>query len=143
MQYNLKFIKQEDFENHVKKTIEEYGEILKKINLKKFNKNIIDPIKLLFDKNILNKTYKEIIELELTRQRDKSNNNAIGYFHQNIFKYINNCKVPKEGWDVVYEDINSKIIYYIEMKNKHNTMNSSSRQKHIYKNAKSFIKFKR
>ncbi|WP_322959024.1 Eco47II family restriction endonuclease [Mycoplasmopsis cynos] len=126
MQYNLKFIKQEDFENHVKKTIEEYGEILKKINLKKFNKNIIDPIKLLFDKNILNKTYKEIIELELTRQRDKSNNNAIGYFHQNIFKYINNCKVPKEGWDVVYEDINSKIIYYIEMKNKHNTMNSSS-----------------
>ncbi|UWD34477.1 Eco47II family restriction endonuclease [Mesomycoplasma molare] len=126
MKYNLKFIKEEDFEYHVKKTIMEYGEILKKINLKKFNKNIIDPIKLLFDKNILNKTYKEIIELELHRQRDKSNNNAIGYFHQNIFKYIKNCKIPKEGWDIIYEDEISKTVYYIEMKNKHNTMNSSS-----------------
>lgn len=124
MEYNLKFIKQEDFENHVKKTISQYGEILRKIDLKKFNKNIIDPIKLLFDKNVLNKTYREIIELEINRQRDKSNNNAIGYFHQNIFKYINNCKVPKEGWDVIYENLET--VYYIEMKNKHNTMNSSS-----------------
>lgn len=126
MCYKLKFIKQEDFENHVSKTINEYGEILRKMDLRKFNKNVVDPIKLIFDKNVLNKTYEEIIELEINRQRDKSNNNAIGYFHQNIFKYIKNCIVPKEGWDIIYEDKVSGIKYFIEMKNKHNTMNSSS-----------------
>ena len=66
----------------------------------------------------------EIITLEIHRQRDKSNNNSIGYFHQNIFKYIEKCEVPENGWDIIF---NKK--YYIEMKNKHNTMNSSSSAK--------------
>ncbi|WP_434334428.1 Eco47II family restriction endonuclease [Mycoplasma capricolum subsp. capricolum] len=118
----LDFIKQEDFEKHVIDTINQYRESLKSINLKKFNRNIIDPIKLIFDKNIFNKEFKEIIELEISRQRDKTNNNVIGYFHQNIFKYIKNCKVPSQGWDIIFQgDENT---YYVEMKNKHNTMNS-------------------
>ena len=63
---------------------------------------------------------------------DKSNSNNIGYFQQNIFKYIHhkdkkdtNWNVPKKGFDIVNEQ--EKI--YVEMKNKHNTMNSSSSQK--------------
>ena len=69
----------------------------------------------------------ETIENEIVRQRDKTNNNAIGYFHQNMFKYIKNCDVPQTGFDVVYDNGVDKI--YVEMKNKHNTMNSSSSQK--------------
>ncbi|WP_107598190.1 Eco47II family restriction endonuclease [Clostridioides difficile] len=126
--YNLSFISEEDFECHVTKTIESYNNTLKSINLDKFNSNIIDPIKLIFDKNVFKKSFEEIIELEIHRQRDKSNTNAIGYFHQNIFKYIDNCEVPNEGWDIIVTmENNSKI--YVEMKNKHNTMNSSSSQK--------------
>lgn len=125
--YILDFITQEDFENHVANTLKQYEETLKSINLKKFNKNIIDPIKLLFDKNIFNQTFEETIKMELQRQRDKTNNNIIGYFHQNIFKYIKNCIVPAEGWDIIYTS--DKYTYYIEMKNKHNTMNSSSEAK--------------
>lgn len=125
--YNLDFISQVDFEKHVTQTIRAYQGSLSSIDLKLFNKNIIDPIKLVFDKNVYNKTYEEIIKFEIQRQRDKSNNNAIGYFHQNIFKYINGCKVPKEGWDIIFNGENMD--YYVELKNKHNTMNSSSSSK--------------
>lgn len=126
-EYCLDFIKEEDFIFHVKETLKEYKDTLKSINLKKFNSNIVDPIKLLFDKEVYNKSFKEIIDLEIQRQRDKSNSNIIGYFHQNLFKYVNNCEVPKEGWDIIFKDKNNT--YYIEMKNKHNTMNSSSSAK--------------
>lgn len=129
MEYKIKFISQVDLTQHVKRTIDTYGQILKTIDLKRFNANIIDPIKLCFDKNIYNKTYEEIIDNEIFRQRDKSNTNAIGYFHQNIFNYIPNCIVPKEGWDIIYTNPQTGQKIYVEMKNKHNTMNSASSQK--------------
>ena len=130
-EFILDFISQSDFEKHVLKTLNEYQEVLKSIDLKKFNSNIIDPIKLLFDKHIYVKSYEEIIALELQRQRDKSNNNSIGYFHQNIFHYIKGCEVPKSGWDIVFKG--EKNSYFVELKNKHNTMNSSSSQKTFMK----------
>lgn len=126
--YNISFIKQEDFEKHVAKTIATYNETLKSIDLTKFNSNIIDPIKLTFDKALFRKSIEEIIELEIHRQRDKSNTNAIGYFHQNMFRYIGGCEVPQQGFDVIVTQKDGKKIY-VEMKNKHNTMNSSSAQK--------------
>ncbi|MDD6489737.1 MAG: Eco47II family restriction endonuclease [Clostridia bacterium] len=126
--YDLNFISQTDFEHHVSDTILTYNKTLQSINLEKFNMNIIDPIKLLFDKNVFDKSFKEIIDMEIQRQRDKSNTNAIGYFHQNIFRYISYCEVPKEGWDVIVRKPDKPVIY-VEMKNKHNTMNSSSAQK--------------
>lgn len=77
--YCIPFIKQEDFENHVAQTIKTYNTTLKSIDLAKFNSNIIDPIKLTFDKALFRKSIEDIIELEIHRQRDKSNTNAIGY----------------------------------------------------------------
>ena len=77
---------------------------------------------------IVEEKEKEIIELEIHRQRDKSNTNAIGYFHQYMFKYIENCEVPLHGFDVIVTKKDGTKIY-VEMKNKHNTMNSSSGQK--------------
>ena len=141
MPWNIQFISEENFKNHVSSTIEKYGKKLESYDIKKFNKNIIDPIKLIFDKTVYRSSWHEIISNEIFRQRDKSNNNDIGYFHQRIFQYIKNCHVPdngKEGgWDVIYEnkdgiqlpdgDIVHRI--YVEMKNKHNTMNSASSSK--------------
>ena len=86
--WNLTFITEEDFTNHVKATIEKYGEKLESFDLKRFNKNIIDPIKLIFDKTVYQSSWEEIVSNEIFRQRDKSNNNDIGYFHQRIFQYI-------------------------------------------------------
>lgn len=121
--YGLNFISDTDFFNHVKETVKKYRF---QIDLKKFNKNLIDPIKLTFDSTVYNKQINNVIENEIIRQMDKSNTNHIGYFHQNIFKYIGEgWNVPKSGYDIVNLENN----YYVEMKNKHNTMNSSSSQK--------------
>ena len=81
--YQLGFIPNETIFNHVKQTVELYRA---HINLKEFNKNIIDPIKLTFDSKVYGKTFEEIIEAECIRQIDKTNSNRIGYFHQNLFR---------------------------------------------------------
>lgn len=148
MTWPLNFINEKDFYNHVKATIEKYGEKLQSFDLKRFNKNIIDPIKLIFDKTVYHNSWDEIIKSEIFRQRDKSNNNDIGYFHQKIFRYIEHCKVPKEGWDVIYKNpkgitlpdgsIVSSI--YVEMKNKHNTMNAASSGKTFIKMQNQILK---
>lgn len=143
--WKLNFITEQDFTNHVKSTIAKYGEKLESYDLKRFNKNIIDPIKLIFDKTVYQATWDEIVSNEIFRQRDKSNNNDIGYFHQRIFQYIDHCHVPPNGeeggWDVIYEngdgipipDAGSVHTVYVEMKNKHNTMNSASAGKTFIK----------
>ncbi len=145
MIWTLDFISEDDLTNHVKATIEKYGEKLESFDIKRFNKNIIDPIKLIFDKTVYHSSWEEIVGNEIFRQRDKSNNNDIGYFHQRIFQYISGCRVPdngKEGgWDVIYENPNGislpdgSIVHtvYVEMKNKHNTMNSASAGKTFIK----------
>lgn len=54
MGWDLDFISEEDFKKHVQETIMKYGEKLKSYDLKRFNSNLIDPIKLIFDKSIYN-----------------------------------------------------------------------------------------
>lgn len=143
--WSLDFIRKNDFVSHVKATIEKYGEKLESFDLKRFNKNLIDPIKLIFDKTVYQSTWEDIVRNEVFRQRDKSNNNDIGYFHQRIFQYIKNCHVPSNGeeggWDVIFENTNGiampdgSVVHtvYVEMKNKHNTMNSASAGKTFIK----------
>ncbi|MDY3224565.1 MAG: Eco47II family restriction endonuclease [Candidatus Faecousia sp.] len=145
MSWALSFITEEDFTNHVRATIQKYGEKLESFDIKRFNKNIIDPVKLIFDKTVYRSTWEETISNEIFRQRDKSNNNDIGYFHQRIFQYIANCHVPPNGeeggCDVIYRNPEGialpegSVVHtvYVEMKNKHNTMNSSA-------SGKTFIK---
>lgn len=121
--YDLSFISNEDLYNHTKDTVEKYRF---QVDLAKFNKNLIDPIKLTFDSKVYDRDIQSVIESEIVRQMDKSNTNHIGYFHQNIFNYIGDgWSVPTNGYDIV----NLGKHYYVEMKNKHNTMNSSSSQK--------------
>lgn len=150
--WTLDFITEEDFTNHVKATIEKYGEKLESFDLKRFNKNIVDPVKLIFDKTVYRSSWEEIISNEIFRQRDKSNNNDIGYFHQRIFQYINKCRVPDNGqeggWDVIYENPDGitlpdgSVVHtvYVEMKNKHNTMNSASAGKTFIKMQNQILK---
>lgn len=143
--WSLRFISEQDFTTHVKATIEKYGEKLESFDLKRFNRNTIDPIKLIFDKTVYRSSWEEIVSNEIFRQRDKSNNNDIGYFHQRIFQYIPHCRVPPNGeeggWDVIYENPDGISIpdagrvhtVYVEMKNKHNTMNSAAAGKTFIK----------
>ncbi|MBP5601538.1 MAG: Eco47II family restriction endonuclease [Treponema sp.] len=126
-EYKLGFISDEDIFKHVKETVSKYRY---HIDLNSFNSNIIDPIKLTFDSKIYNQTLKQTIENECIRQIDKTNSNNIGYFHQNIFKYAKNgWTVPHNGEDDSFDVTNHERHIFCEVKNKHNTMNSSSSQK--------------
>ncbi len=130
--YNLSFVSDAAIFEHVKNTVLKYRF---DINLYDFNNNLIDPIKLTFDSKVYRKSISSVIEAEVIRQLDKSNNNHIGYFHQNLFGIIGN------GWEVLekgYDIVNRSKNIYVEMKNKHNTMNSSSSQK-IYMNMQNTI----
>ena len=121
--YGLDFISSTDLYNHVFETASSYSF---KMNLKEFNSNLIDPVKLTFDSIVYSQGIEKTIENEVLRQLDKSNSNKIGFFHQNIFKYFGNgWNVPERGYDI----INEKEKIFVEMKNKHNTMNSSSSAK--------------
>ena len=126
--YNLQFISDTDLYNHVFKTVSAYSF---EMDLKKFNSNLVDPIKLTFDSIVYEQSFEDTIENEVLRQLDKTNSNLIGYFHQNIFEYFSNdWDVPKQGYDI--ENLKEKV--FVEMKNKHNTMNSSS-------SAKTYMRF--
>lgn len=152
MSWDISFISEKEFTEHVKLTIEKYGDKLEPFDLKKFNKNIIDPIKLIFDKSVYQTSWDTALSNEIFRQRDKSNNNDIGYFHQKIFSYFKNCTVPENGqeggWDVIYRnsggielpDGNVVHTVYAEMKNKHNTMNSASAGKTFIKMQSQLLK---
>lgn len=123
-QYNLGFISDKDIFEHVKATVHQYR---RSINLAEFNKNLIDPIKMTFDSKIYGQTMQEAIQAECVRQIDKTNNNRIGYFHQYLFKYAGHgWEVPKNGDLGGFDIVNDELHLYIEMKNKHNTMNAAS-----------------
>lgn len=121
--YDLGFISDEAIYNHVRSTVESYR---KSINLTEFNENVIDPIKLTFDSKIYGRSLRDMVDQECLRQIDKTNSNNIGYFHQYIFQHAGNgWVVPPNGvngFDVFNEDKH----LYCEVKNKHNTMNSSA-----------------
>ena len=136
MDWTIGFITEEQFRKHVRETIAKYGVKLQPYDLEKFNSNLIDPIKVVFDKAVYGWSWNDLISSEVFRQRDKANTNDIGYFHQRIFQYIDGCHVPENGteggWDVIVKkryavsEGNTVNKIYVEMKNKHNTMNSAS-----------------
>lgn len=59
MSWDISFISERDFRKHVELTIKQYGDKLAPYNLKKFNNNIVDPIKLIFDKTVYRYSWKK------------------------------------------------------------------------------------
>lgn len=93
------------------------------ITKKNFYSNKIDTIKLTFDSKFNNIDEESLIQAEILRQIDKSINNSIGTFHEQILGGINGYEVGKlSGFDIKAEDDT----LFADIKNKHNTMNSSS-----------------
>lgn len=93
------------------------------ISKKKFYNNKIDTIKLTFDAKFNDLNEKTLIKTEITRQIDKSINNSIGTFHEQILGGIIGFERGNlSGFDI--KAIDNTL--FADIKNKHNTMNSSS-----------------
>lgn len=93
------------------------------ISKKNFYSNKIDTIKLTFDAKFNNFDEDKLVETEIMRQIDKSINNSIGTFHEQILGGIEGYEVGNlSGFDI--KAIDNTL--FADIKNKHNTMNSSS-----------------
>lgn len=109
------------------------------VSKSKFYKNKIDTIKLTFDASFNNLDEETLIKSEISRQIDKSINNSIGTFHEQILGGINGYEIGNlSGFDIKANDNT----LFADIKNKHNTMNSSSAESLFQKLSKYADNFK-
>ncbi|MBQ2637493.1 MAG: Eco47II family restriction endonuclease [Methanobrevibacter sp.] len=123
------FVSDEDFLECVKHVIDFYlsDEFQEEpMTVLKESKNDIDAIKTIFDVTVKQIGFDGWANKEIERQQDKTINNKIGEFHQELLGKV-------DGWvnlgigDETEIDLKKKDnTVFIELKNKHNTMNSSS-----------------
>lgn len=119
----VNFISDEHLLNCIENLHASYVKAKEKISKKKFYNNKIDTIKLTFDTKFNKINEENIIETEILRQIDKSINNSIGTFHEQILGGIEGFELGNlSGFDIKAK--NNTL--FADIKNKHNTMNSSS-----------------
>ena len=93
------------------------------VSKRNFYSNKVDTIKLNFDSKFNDIDEESLIQAEILRQIDKSINNSIGTFHEQILGGIKGYGVGNlSGFDIKAKDDT----LFADIKNKHNTMNSSS-----------------
>lgn len=86
-------------------------------------KNVIDPFSAIFDGAVQNFSLEEWLKKEKSRQVQKTVQNRIGYFHQDILGSLPGWTNLTKGVDVCNQ--NRKII--AEIKNKYNTVKGSDK----------------
>lgn len=117
------FISDEHFLSCVANLHKAYLKAKNNITKKNFYNNKVDTIKLTFDAKFNDIDEETLIQAEILRQIDKSINNSIGTFHEQILGGIKGFEVGNlSGFDIKAKDNT----LFADIKNKHNTMNSSS-----------------
>ncbi len=119
----VKFISDEHLLYCIANLYKAYLKAKNNISKKNFYTNKVDTIKLTFDSKFNNIDEESLIQSEILRQIDKSINNSIGTFHEQILGGIKGYEIGKlSGFDIKAKDDT----LFADIKNKHNTMNSSS-----------------
>ncbi len=119
----VNFVSDKHFLDCIENLYTAYIKAKEGISKKKFYTNKIDTIKLTFDAKFNNINEEIIIENEILRQIDKSINNSIGTFHEQILGGIPGFEIGNlSGFDI--KAIDNTL--FADIKNKHNTMNSSA-----------------
>lgn len=115
----LTWISDSDLKNEVSQLLS-IAKGAKKAAVEDFGKNVIDPFAALFEMSGFEIEYDTWIKSETTRQAQKTLQNHIGDFHQNILGYSKGWTNMKVGnvIDLVSDD--NKTI--AEVKNKYNTI---------------------
>jgi len=119
----VNFITDEHLLNCIENLHNSYLKAKNNISKKTFYKNKVDTIKLTFDSKFNEISEEALIQSEILRQIDKSINNSIGTFHEQVLGGINGFEIGNlSGFDIKAVDNT----LFADIKNKHNTMNSSS-----------------
>lgn len=120
----VSFISDEDLLRCIRELHQAYEKCRRNSTVDKFYSNKVDPIKFQFDMAFNEIDEEAYIKSEIARQDDKTISNAIGVFQQSLLGCIagiNDLGVGN-GCDIS----NAAGTIFAEVKNKHNTMNSSS-----------------
>lgn len=119
----VNFISDEHFLNCIGNLHNSYLKAKNNITKKNFYSNKVDTIKLTFDSKFNDIDEEKLIQSEILRQIDKSINNSIGTFHEQILGGIKGFEAGNlSGYDIKAKDNT----LFADIKNKHNTMNSSA-----------------
>lgn len=119
----VNYISDEHLLNCIQNLHNSYIKATSDISIRSFYSNKIDTIKLTFDSKFNDINQGDLIQSEILRQIDKSINNSIGTFHEQILGGIEGYEVGNfSGFDIKAQDNT----LFADIKNKHNTMNSSS-----------------
>lgn len=119
----VNFISDEHLLDCIKNLHGSYLRAKNNLTKKSFYSNKIDTIKLTFDAKFNGISEEDLIQSEILRQIDKSINNSIGTFHEQVLGGVDGYESGKlSGYDIKAEDNT----LFADIKNKHNTMNSSS-----------------
>ena len=120
----VSFISDEDLLEAIEELYNVYYKAHSEIKMADFYKNKIDPIKLLFDKEFLNHSIEDVINLEIIRKKDKTISNGIGDFHETLLGSISGYTkyAVGYGYDIKADDDS----IYVDIKNKHNTVKGSN-----------------
>lgn len=125
----VEFVSDEDFLECVKKVVDSYQTLDENItptSILTESKNTIDEFKTIFDVCVNQISFDEWSKIELTRQQDKTINNKIGEFHQELLGKVNGWVDLGVGDETEIDLKKEDNTVFIELKNKYNTMNSSS-----------------
>lgn len=119
----LNFITDEHLLSCIANLHNSYLKAKNNITKKNFYSNKVDTIKLTFDSKFNDIEEEKLIQSEILRQIDKSINNSIGTFHEQILGGIKEYETGNlSGYDIKATDDT----LFADIKNKHNTMNSSA-----------------
>lgn len=134
------FISDEHFLECVGNLHNAYLKAKNNVTKKSFYSNKVDSIKLTFDSKFNEIDEESLIQAEILRQIDKSINNSIGTFHEQILGGITGFEIGNlSGFDIKATDNT----LFADIKNKHNTMNSSSAEALFQKLARYADTFKK
>ena len=123
------FVSDEDFIECVRKVVESYQSLDENVtptSILTESKNTIDEFKTIFDVCVNQINFDEWLKFELTRQQDKTINNKIGEFHQELLGKVDGWVDLGIGDETEIDLKKEDNTVFIELKNKYNTMNSSS-----------------
>jgi len=119
----LRFISDEHLFSCIASLHSAYIKAKSNLSKQNFYSNKVDTIKLTFDARFNGIDEEDLIQSEILRQIDKSINNSIGTFHEQILGGIEGFEMGNlSGFDIKATDDT----LFADIKNKHNTMNSSS-----------------
>lgn len=134
------FISDEHLLSCIANLYKSYTKAKENLTKSSFYANKVDTIKLTFDSKFNNIDEETIIQSEILRQIDKSINNSIGTFHEQILGGIDGFEIGKlSGFDIKAKDNT----LFADIKNKHNTINSSSAEALFQKLARYADDFKK